>query len=634
MKLEQIAQVAIYAHAALGGIALVAGTFLLLLKKGTPRHRLLGRGFHFTMLFSCILSLGISVLPNHYSPFLFSIGIFSIYLLLTGKRAISYRKKSNKDLGFDKALSWGMIVTAIAMMIGYPLYSGSFNIILGVFGFIGLLLSGRDLYLYKDVQEMKNRGLRLHIGKMMGGYIAAFTAFLVVNEVFPGMIGWFLPSILGTIYIRYSLRKFPLGPRSQAVMWVWVGFISLQSADAQVYTEKQTRHRFAQLNMGFDYQTHTQGSSIFLNRDGALTSFDLTQTHVPRFVIGGTHFWGHADFYIAIPLLYPQKEVFDQQTSFGSSIETVFKYYPWRIRANRVRPFVGVSISPYFFSQDNGLLEFGSGPALRHTSIPLLGGLTYNSGSHLIELGLTWNYSHEQSYFLDREQIVDIQTPPIYLNLSYRYMMETTLSAEKNWESGKTVQVTDKLASQGKLNSWFVGVGLSSAFWLGESSYNETNRPYMEPYGISLFPDFSLGYYLHKPDLNIALNYRGYTHSVETYGADQLLKRRSFGFELTKILFDYHGFTPFIGPVLSAEQIQFKERFEEQPTYDKKENKPGFGLAFGWDIRPTRIQSWILRTNLRWYPNLNLELENGEKVNFSNLEFNFIQLVVYPGRFF
>ena len=440
MKLEQLVQIGIYNHAALGGIALIAGTFLLFLKKGTARHKLLGRVFYFAMLISCMLSLVISALPGHHSPFLFSIGIFSIYLILTGKRAVNYRKKTQKDLGVDKAISWVMIVTGIAMIFGYPLYSGSFNVILGVFGLIGLLLSGRDLYLYKDIQELKKRGLRLHIGKMMGGYIAAFTAFFVVNEVLPGMIGWFLPSILGSICIRYFLRKFPVKTGSQVAVWVLLGFISVQSGYAQVYTEKQTRHRFAQLNMGFDYQTHTQGSSVFLNGDGALTSFDLTQTHIPRFVIGGTHFWGHADF--------------------------------------------------------------------------------------------------------------------------------------------------------------------------------------------------SLGYYLHKPDVNVAVNYRAYSHGADTYGVDQFLRRRSFGLEISKVLFDYHGFTPFIGPVVSAEQLRFRETFEELRTQDQEENKLGLGLTFGWDIRPTRLQSWILRTNLRWYPNLNLELENEEKVNFSNLEFNFIQLVVYPGRFF
>lgn len=67
---------------------------------------------------------------------------------------------------------------------------------------------------------------------------------------------------------------------------------------------------------------------------------------------------------------------------------------------------------------------------------------------------------------------------------------------------------------------------------------------------------------------------------------------------------------------------------------DVNENKIAYGLTFGWDIRPNNIQSWILRTNLRWYPNLAIELDQNSKVSFDNLEFNFIQLIIYPNRMF
>ncbi|MEM6629975.1 MAG: hypothetical protein AAF694_09910 [Bacteroidota bacterium] len=632
MNLEQFAQIGIYIHAALGGIALLMGTLILFLKKGTKRHKQLGRIFFNAMLVSCVLSLVISMLPEHHNPFLFSIGVFSIYLIVTGRRAIKYRKLSAQGLLYDKVLSWAMVITGFAMIVGPLLRSGSINIVLLVFGLIGLLFSGRDLLYYRDLKKLKQLWLRLHIGKIMGGYIAAVTAFLVVNEVIPGIWVWIVPSILGSVYIRYSLRKFPL--KHKAAAFLLIGTCTLNAGFSQVYVEKQTRHRFAQLNLGLDYQTHSQGSSAFINRFGGIETFDLPQNHIPRFVIGGTHFWGHADFYIAIPLSYPEKESSNQVSAFGSSIETVFKYYPWRITATKVRPYVGLSMSPYYFIQDNQLLDFGAGPSLRHTSVPLLGGLTYNTGNHLVELGLTWNYHNNQTYYLDRTQTSEIRTPPLYFNLSYRHMIETTQGAEKDWESGKTEEITELLDSRGKLNSWFVGVGMSSAFWLGKSEYNEENRPFMEPYGISVFPDFSVGYYLNRSDINFSLNYRAYSHGVETYGVDQFLKRRSFGFEISKFVWDYNGFVPFIGPIISSERLRFEESFENQSTQEVTADKWSWGITFGWDIRPNRLQSWILRTNLRWYPDLNLGLENGQAVNFSNLEFNFIQLIVYPDRFF
>src|SRR5690606_18259490 len=99
--------------------------------------------------------------------------------------------------------------------------------------------------------------------------------------------------------------------------------------------------------------------------------------------------------------------------------------------------------------------QYPSGPELNHTSFPLLGGLTFNSKNHLIELGIAWNYQNQQDYYISRTQIEKINTPPVYATLSYRYMLETTLSAEKNWESGKTKEVTDILAKRGGLNGFY-----------------------------------------------------------------------------------------------------------------------------------------------------------------------------------
>lgn len=403
-------------------------------------------------------------------------------------------------------------------------------------------------------------------------------------------------------------------------------------AYSQVYTEKQTRHRFAQLNLGVDFQSSFGGSTKYLDQQGNTQSLNLASSYSPRLLIGGTHFWGHADFYIAIPLFSTTLKEDNQDITALRGVETVFKYYPLRIENNKVRPYIGTSLAPFYFEQRNNNFQYPSGPELNHTSFPLLGGLTFNSKNHLIELGLAWNYQNQQDYYISRNQIEKINTPPFYATLSYRYMLETTLSAEKDWESGRTKKVTDILAEKGRLNGFYIGAGISSAFWLKQSEYNVANRPYINKYSTSIMPDFTLGYYLHKPDLNLAIGYRGYGTSTNTYGAIKQLNRKSFLFEATKYLFDYHGFVPFIGPTISYENLSFKENFEGQRTFDVEDRKFGYGLTFGWDIRPNRIQPWILRTNLRWYPNLFLEVEPNTKVSFDNLEFNFIQLIIYPNR--
>ena len=58
------------------------------------------------------------------------------------------------------------------------------------------------------------------------------------------------------------------------------------------------------------------------------------------------------------------------------------------------------------------------------------------------------------------------------------------------------------------------------------------------------------------------------------------------------------------------------------------------GVTFGWDIRPDRLQAMILRTNLRYTPNLNVAVTGGRDVALDQVEFNFIQFVIFPRRFF
>lgn len=401
---------------------------------------------------------------------------------------------------------------------------------------------------------------------------------------------------------------------------------------SQVYTEKQSRHRFAQLNLGLDVQSSFGGSTKYLDAFGNTQSLNLTNSFSPRFLIGGTHFWGHADFYIGIPLFSTTLKKDNQEITAFRGVETVLKFYPLRIEHNKVRPYIGTSLAPFYFEQKNNNFQYSSGPELTNTSFPLLGGLTFNSKNHLVEIGLAWNYQNQQDYYISRSQMEKINTPPLYATFSYRYMLETTLGAEKNWESGRTKEVTDILAEKGRLNGFYVGAGISSAFWLKKSDYNQKNRPYINQSGISIMPDFTLGYYWHKPDLNLAIGYRGYSTSTDSYGASQQLRRQSLLLEATKFLFDYHGFVPFVGPAISFEKLSFIEDFEGNRTQDKQKEKFGYGLTFGWDIRPNRIQTWILRTNLRWFPNLSLEAEPGSNISFDNLEFNFIQLIIYPSR--
>ena len=412
-----------------------------------------------------------------------------------------------------------------------------------------------------------------------------------------------------------------------ATLAVLIGF----EGSAQLFAEKQTRHRFAQNLIGLDVQT-SFGGNTFVSRNGVFEELDLASTSRARIILGGLHFWGYADFYIAIPVMFPVLEEANQEIFFTSGVETVFKYYPWQLETGKVRPFLGVSLSPYYFEQDNNELAFGEGQQLSHVAVPLLAGFSLMHQNMLVETGVTWNYANSQIYYLNRADFQSIQTPPLFASVALKFMFDTTIGAEESWESGRTAKWIDGLEYQGKLYGFFFSEWLSSAWWMVRSSYNQRNSTYIRNYWISLMGDFSLGHYWHAPDLNLSINYRAYGASANVYGSQQSLKRKSIGLELTKYILDYHGFDPFIGPVVTYESLGFKESFESSLTQDIQKGKMGWGITFGWDIRPDRNQSIILRTNLRWFPTLDLNVNGSSNISFDAIEFNFIQLVVFPNR--
>ena len=208
MEIEKIAQILIYGiHAPLGGVALVAGGVALIAEKGKKVHKKSGVLFYYSMLISAIAAFIIAVMPNHISPFLFSVGIFSSYFLLGGYRSLRFKNPNDTNLKIDKIIASVMLVTGV-IMIAYPIVlNKEINIVLLVFGLAGIGFGFRDLHLFRDKKKLKAKWLKLHIGKMTGGYIASVSAFFVVNQILPNLWNWFVPGIIGSGYITYWMVK-------------------------------------------------------------------------------------------------------------------------------------------------------------------------------------------------------------------------------------------------------------------------------------------------------------------------------------------------------------------------------------------------------------------------------------------
>lgn len=394
---------------------------------------------------------------------------------------------------------------------------------------------------------------------------------------------------------------------------------------AQVYVEGgHTRHRFAQLTVGLDFSHFPLGEAITYQpvATGQFVPKKMDAMSQARLVIGGTHFWGKADFFVSIPFMqFRNKEV-------KQAVETGGKYYFTRLKNHKISPFVGAGFV-------YGGFRSGNGGYFERAQFPLSGGLTFLHRRWMMDLGLSYFWDNRFSYYFDQSKSMAMKSPAFRLNFGFKWVLETTLSAEKDWISGKTQLLTDTLAKLKRLNGITLAVGPSSAFFTRPSTFNSNERPFLYQHKtVGVFPEFGLGYYFHTNDWQLNLLFRKNKSEKEAFGIKQQLSRSSLGFEAFKFLGDYHGFVPFVGMVLSREKLNFTEMDANGSTIDLTEERIAPGIVFGWDIRPNRLQAMLLRTNLRWTPNLGIAVLGQGKMFVDQLEFNFIQLVVFPGRFF
>lgn len=401
---------------------------------------------------------------------------------------------------------------------------------------------------------------------------------------------------------------------------------------AQPYLDGHKRYSFAQTVVGLDLQyIPLNGSSAFINTSNTSENYDFGNILLPRFTISGLHFWGHAEFYVNIPIgNIKLSETESVETTFSTSVETGFKYYPWRIEQNKLRPFIGSSLNGLFFTQKSDFN--GSGTDLVQSRFPIHSGFTFNHKNSLLELGMSFYPRNRSNYYISRTELTQVEMPRLAFNLGYKLYFDTTIGASRGTENGYFDKKTKAMAAEGFLDGLSLGLGYSSIFFVKPSEYNDEVRPFLGNHkNGNTFFELGLGYYFFKNDFHINLAYRKMGAALDAYGVRQNLSRSALTLEAYKFVGDYHGFVPFIGPAISFEQLGAIEKDGDQTIFDIKKSKIAPGITFGWDIRPTRLQSLTLRTNLRYFPALHLKTESGKKLSFDNIEFNFIQLVYYPG---
>ncbi|WP_298732834.1 hypothetical protein [uncultured Chitinophaga sp.] len=206
--MENLALTLIYVHALFGGIGLISGIAAITLKKGSLPHKRSGKVFYYAMIISSLVSLVVARMPGHENLFLFLIGVFTVYLVLAGNRALTLRSgtKSNADMT-DKTISGVMLLASVLMLIigivQKVRHTGGNELLFIFFGAFGLYMALNDFRTFRTFRERKNAWLKSHLGRMVAALIASITAFMVAGLHMQTLIAWTLPTIIGTGYIAY-----------------------------------------------------------------------------------------------------------------------------------------------------------------------------------------------------------------------------------------------------------------------------------------------------------------------------------------------------------------------------------------------------------------------------------------------
>ncbi len=209
-------------HVGAGVTALVFAPVAMLTRKGGAVHRRWGRVYFWAMFVIFVSALALLALrPN---VFLFIISILSFYGAFSGVRSL--RRKYPERGEHAAPLDW--VAAAVALLAGVsfivwgalPLTGltvsetpTAFSVLGVAFGFVLGKDAWADLESFRRPSPDPMWWWTYHLGRMVGSYLAAVTAFMVQNvgPRLPEELAWTVwvaPGLLGGIGISFWVRHY------------------------------------------------------------------------------------------------------------------------------------------------------------------------------------------------------------------------------------------------------------------------------------------------------------------------------------------------------------------------------------------------------------------------------------------
>lgn len=214
--LATLKSIVLVAHVSAGFVALFVAPGAMATRKGGRWHRRWGKVFFWAM--AAVAASATFLAATGGDPFLLLVAVFSFYLAFFGYRVL-YRKRPTRG---ERAsmLDWSVTVATLLASAALAVYgvaqllSGSdFGAVAVAFGAIGCAFSGRDIGQMVHPPEDPRWWWFVHMGNMLGAYIATVSAFSAVNfDFLPPLVRWLWPTVVGGsaifVWVAFYRRKF------------------------------------------------------------------------------------------------------------------------------------------------------------------------------------------------------------------------------------------------------------------------------------------------------------------------------------------------------------------------------------------------------------------------------------------
>jgi hypothetical protein len=204
-------------HVAAGLLALVIAPVAMVAVKGGPAHRRWGAVYYWAMAVVALTALVLGLWrPN---VFLALVAVFSFYFAFRGRRVLGHKRPGRGEgpTAPDWTAAIGTAAASGALLVLGLVQPAPVWVRLGrvavVFGALGLALAGLDLRRFTRPPADRNAWWFSHMTGMLGSYLAAVSAFSVVNFTFlPTTVRWLWPTVIGApliaLWVAYYKRRF------------------------------------------------------------------------------------------------------------------------------------------------------------------------------------------------------------------------------------------------------------------------------------------------------------------------------------------------------------------------------------------------------------------------------------------